>query len=419
MAEKLFHIGVTFLLTVLLARYLGPDKFGLYSYAISVAAIFATAGHVGLSGLVVKHIVVHPPEVNLTMGSSLFLKLSGGLIGYLILIAYGLLYEGYNSIEFQLLAITGLTLLLIPFDIIDYWFQAGLKSRYSTIARTTGLFAGAAAKLACISSGLGLIYIISANVIQASVVAIIFLTLYARYAESKWTKWRVSKKKCKELLSDGWQVYLGSIFAVIYLKVDQVMLKWLDSADSVGIYAVAAQLSEAWYFIPVAIVASTFPKLIDLRAKCKIEFDLRFQQLLDILFMIAAIVAITMTLISEALIEIFYGEAYVDSATILTIHIWAGLFIFMRTAFSRWIIIENALMFSLITQGTGALVNVILNFIFIPKFGGIGAAYSTLIAYAFASFFTLAMYKKTRPVFLMMAKSFIFIPRIILSRANR
>ena len=90
----------------------------------------------------------------------------------------------------------------------------------------------------------------------------------------------------------------------------------------------------------------------------------------------------------------------------------------MRAAFSKWILIENALVFSLVTQGAGAVVNVALNYFMIPKFGVTGAAYATLLSYAFASFFSLALYPKTRPVFFMMVKSFLFVFRYIKPRAT-
>jgi O-antigen/teichoic acid export membrane protein len=191
------------------------------------------------------------------------------------------------------------------------------------------------------------------------------------------------------------------------------MLRWLEGNEAVGVYAVAAQFSEAWYFVPAAIVTSFFPKLIEIRKESREEFEKCFQQLLDFLLILALIIAIIMTAVSEILVVTFFGDHYIESAEILSIHIWAAIFIFMRAAFSKWILIENVLMFSLITQGAGALTNVLLNFILIPRFGALGAAYATLASYSIASFFSLLLYKKTRPVFFMMLKSLFFLFRHI------
>lgn len=405
MGDKVTSIGVGFLVTVVVARYLGPEDFGVFSYAISVAALFAAAGHMGLSGLVVREIVKNPEERNVVLGTTLALKFIGMLLGYFSLLGYAALYEGFASIEFKVLAIAGAVLLFRPFDIVDFWFQAFVKARYVTIARLTGLLAGSVLKISFVALGLSVFFFVAANLFQAVIVAIALLVMYGLKSELKISSWTFCWSKAKELFSQGWVIYLGSIFAVIYLKVDQVMLRWFEGSESVGIYAVAAQLSEAWYFVPAAIVASFFPKLIKLREESEAQFNKRLQQLFDLLFILAACVALIMTLLSEWLILLFFGDHYAESASILVIHIWAAIFIFMRAAFSKWILIQNALIFSLITQGLGAFVNVVLNYFLIPEFGAQGAAYATLISYAFASFFSLAIYSKTRPVFVMMAKS--------------
>ena len=411
MGDKVTNLGVSFLITVVVARYLGPEEFGLFSYAISVSALFAAAGHMGLSGLVVREIVKKPDERGTTLGTTLGLKLIGMGGGYLLLLLYAGLYEGFSSIEFALLAIAGAVLLLRPFDIVDFWFQAFVQARYVTFARISGLLVSSALKLSFVFFGASVIYFVAANVMQAFVVAAMFLVLYSTKSSIKFSEWSFSWARAKELFGQGWMVYLGSIFAVIYLKVDQVMLRWFEGTESVGIYAVAAQFSEAWYFVPAAIVTSLFPKLIKLREQSQKEFDYRFQQLLDLLFILALVIAVIMTFASEALVTIFFGEHYLESADILVIHIWAALFIFMRAAFSKWILIENVLVFSLITQGIGSGVNVALNYFLIPKYGATGAAFATLISYSFASFFSLFLYSKTRPVFFMMVRSILFLFR--------
>jgi Membrane protein involved in the export of O-antigen and teichoic acid len=405
--DKLTNLVVGFLVTVVVARYLGPEDFGLFSYAISVSTLFSVIGHMGISGLVVREIVKKPSERGVTLGTTFGLKLLGMSTGYFFLLLYAFIYEGVSSMEFQALAIAGAILLVKPFDIIDFWFQAFVQSIYVAYARLLALVVSAVIKLVFVLLGLSVVYFVTANLIQAIAIAILFILVYKFKSELKLNEWHFSWEKAKELLSQGWVVYLGSFFAVIYLKVDQIMLRWFEGSESVGIYSIAAQLSEAWYFIPVAIVSSLFPKLIKLNEKNPEQFNKRLQQLFDLLFIVAVGVAVIISLLSEWIVLLFFGDYYIDSANVLVIHIWAAIFIFMRAAFSKWILIENVLVFSLITQGAGALVNVVINYFLIPKFGVQGAAYATLISYAFASFFSLALYSKTRPIFVMMAKSVI------------
>lgn len=403
MGEKILGLGLGFVATVFVARYLGPEDFGSLAYALSLAALFAAAGHMGLSGLVVREIVRNEMDRGETMGTVASLKLLGMGTGYVVMLVYAAFYEGLGSSEFYLIAIAGAALLFRPIEVIDFWFQAFLQARYTAIARVSSQLATTAFKLAFILMGSSLVYFATAQILQAGLTGLLLLVFFRLKAEIGVTHWRFSWNRAKELLSEGWLIYLGSIFAVIYLKVDQIMLRWLANTQEVGQYAVAAQLSEAWFFVPTAIVASFFPKLIKLRQENEALFKYRLQLLFDALLMMGLAVAIIMTIAAPWIISIFFGAQYAASASILVIHIWAAIFIFMRAAFSKWILIENALVFSLITQGLGALANVLLNLALIPMHGGIGAAYATLLSYATASFLALFFYSRTRPVFWQMA----------------
>ena len=407
MADKFLGLGVAFLITVVVARYLGPEDFGVFSYVISLVGLFAVAGHMGLAGLVVREIVSKPSDRGLILGTTFILKLTGMAIGYLALLVYGYYYEGIESVEFFLIAILGSTLLLRSVDTIDYWFQSFVQAKYVSISNLIGLFSSSIAKLLFVFGGFSLAYFVLANVLQVVILGLVLLFFYITKSDLRIREWSFSWVKVKKLLGQGWLIYLGSIFAIINLKMDQVMLKWYQGAEQVGIYAVAAQISEAWYFIPTAIVASFFPKFIELREKNNEQYQVRLQQLFDILFLLALTVAVIVTFGGGLLINIFFGEQYEASAGILVVHIWAAIFIFMRALFSRWILMEDALVFSLITQGFGAVVNVILNYFWIQEYGALGAAYATLLSYAASSYIALLLYKKTRPVFWMMCKSIV------------
>ena len=408
MMERIANLGITFAITILVARYLGPTQFGVLSYATSLIALFAVAGHMGLSGLVIRDLVSHPESVPQTMGTSFVLKMVGYLFSLLLVFIFALTTKDSQDGEFWILLILASALIFQPINVLDFWFQSRLEAKFTAIAKTIALISVSIIKIGCIFLGAHLIAFAVANTVQVILTSLVLILYYYRRSPHSFKSWRFSSARAKKLFSQSWIIFLGSIFAVIYLKVDQIMLKWLVSSEEVGIYAVSASLSEAWYFVPSAIVISVFPRLIKLRESDSIHFSKRLQHLFDLLFISALAVALIITLTSQPLINIFFGHEYSGAAPILTVHIWAALFIFMRAAFSKWVLIENFLIFSLITHGFGALVNVGLNFLLIPLYGGLGAAYATLISYAVASYISLSLHSKTRPIFLMMTKSILF-----------
>lgn len=421
-AEKAAGLGLAFVATIFVARYLGPESFGLLAYALSLVAIFSAAGHMGLAGLVVRDIVKHPDDRAATVGTTAVLKFVGLAVGYAILLLYAAVYEGVGTVEFQLVALAGAALLLKPAEVLEFWFQAFVQARYISLARLASHLVSTALRLVLVVAGASLILFALTPVVQGLVVAAILLYFFRGKASLRISEFRATWARARSLLAQGWIIYLGSIFAVVYLKVDQVMLRWLAGAGEVGQYAVAAQFSEALYFLPVAIVATVFPKLIELRERSEPEFYARLQQLFDLLFIMGLGVAVALTLSASWIIGTLFGEVYGPSAGILIIHVWSAIFVFMRAAVSKWILIENALYFSLVTQGLGAVVNVGLNWLWIPDYGGVGAAYATLCSYAVASFLALLIYTRTRPVFWLMLRAVaapIRYPLLLLGRSGR
>jgi len=404
-AEKAVNLVVGFLVTVMVARYLGPEAFGLLAYALSLATLFASAGHLGLSGLVVREIVRHPADRAETLGTSFLLKLSGVTAGFFVLVLLAFLSGTPGSVEFQVLLIVSASLFFRPFDVIDFWFEAHVQAKYPAMSRSIALFFSAGLKAGLVFGGAGLVYFAVANFFQGAVAALLLFLFYHAKSTVPVKAWNASLRRAGDLLREGWIVFLGSIFGVLYLKIDQIMLKWFADSQEVGVYAVAARFSEAWYFVPMAIVASFFPRLISIRESDPALYTERLQQIFDLLFTLALAIALPLTLVAGPIISLLFGPAYAKSAPILMVHVWAGLFIFMRAAFSKWILIENAVVFSLITQGVGALANVGINLILIPAYGGMGAAVATLVSYAGASYFSLIFFAKTRPVFRMMSRA--------------
>jgi O-antigen/teichoic acid export membrane protein len=404
-AEKVLGLGLAFIGTVLVARHLGPDNFGSLAYAFSLAALFGAAGHMGLHGLAIRDIISLPKLRAETLGTTTALKLMGAVVGYIALLAYAMVFEGRGTPEFSLIVIAGAVLLFQPFNVIGFWFEAFLQARYTAIARVSASLVAVALKVGLIFASAGLVYFAVAQALQPALAAGFLFALYYTTATLRPSQWRFRRSRAYELLSQGWVIYLGSIFAVIYLKVDQVMLRWLTDTAELGQYAIAAQMSEVWYFVPTAIVASFFPRMIWLRQQDEARFYRRLQQLFDVLFMTGLTVAITVTAVAPWLVTGLFGAEYAASASILVVHIWAALFVFMRSAFSKWILIENALYFSMFTQGLGAASNVVLNYLLIPELGGVGAAYATLASYAVASFLSLSLNRRTRPVFWQMCLS--------------
>jgi len=414
MFEHICRLGIGLFVSVFVARCLGPNDFGILSYALSITAFLGTFVYLGLGGIVVRDIVKKRDETGLLLGSSFALKMAGACLSYALIL---ILVFWLNSpkVETYVLLIIGASLLFRPVGTIDFWFQSRIESKYSVFGKGIAFLLASSGKLLLVLAGASVVAFATVGLLEFAIAAIMLVAVYW-YKGQKVRSWMIQVPKMLDLIKQSWVLILSSFLALIYLKMDQIMLRWMVGTAEVGIYSVAVRFSEVWYFIPSAIAISIFPKLVEIRRKDKKRYERKLQQGFDILFALSLPIALVMTFVGTPVIRHLYGLEYERAGSILAIHIWAGVFIFMRALFSKWIIMENLLVFSVFSNGLGAVVNVILNLLLIKYYGGYGAAVATLVSYAAASYLMLFLAPKTWPIARMMSKSILLPARLILFR---
>lgn len=406
MLEKVITMPVALLVNVILARALGVENLGTYSYLMSLVFLVSPLTAMGLSSLVTRELVNYPENQHTILGASWLGRMAGAFIGALLLVGYAWFFEA--ELLQHWIVWLAVAQLFSSLSLLDFWFQYRVEAKYSAFARLSNLLVFALLKLLFAWQGATLQVFVFLYALELACSGLLFLLFY-QYRGGQLRQWKLEVAETKRLLKQSYWLILSGFAAVIYLKVDMVMLKQLSGASEVGIYAVASRLSEVWYFIPTALVASFFPMLLAAKKTDNSNYIVKLQKLNDGLFMLAAIVVIVVWLLGEWVITLLYGVDYQAAAQVLTIHIFAGVFIFMRALLSKWLIAEHLLKYSLFTQGTGALINVAINLALIPGLGAVGAAWATLISYACASYVVLWFFPKLQPMAVVMTKS-IFSP---------
>ena len=404
--QRVFKLVISFIVNIYMIRYLGPTNFGLLSYAISFAGIFTAISTLGLDSIIVRELVNYPSKRDELLGSTFYLKLFGAFLS-IIFIGITLLItseEGFTSI---LILIISSSVLFQTLNIVDFYFQAKVEIKNSAIAQFIGLIISSLFKVVLILLKAQLIYFAFAFTLEFFLISIGFVTVY-KFKKLNLFKWRFNKSLALNLIKDSWPLILSGLVIAIYMKIDQVMIKNILSDTEVGYYAAAVRISESWYFIPMAICTSLFPSIINAKKINSILYMNRMQKLYDILTWFAVAVAVPITLFSTFIVGILFGQEYISSAPVLTIYIWAGLPVSLGVASSQFLVNENLTKISFSRTLIGMIVNVILNFIFIPIYGIIGSALATLISYSLATF-SIGFSKKTFGQLKLMMNSILFI----------
>ncbi|MGO2275502.1 flippase [Pseudoalteromonas nigrifaciens] len=410
-SEKIITMGLALFVSILLARYLGASEFGKLNYLISFIAILVPFSTLGLNAIVVRELVNEKKEQGVILGTALILRSLGGFFAIVIIICISFIFDLKLLLSSNWLILGAIGSSFSSMLLFDFYFQSIVQSQYVVKTRLIVLGLGSGVKLLAVYNSASLDVFLSLIIIEPAVIGTI-LYLFFRLKKTKKISFKFDFIYGKELFSQSKWLILSGFMAVVYLKVDQLMIGEMLGSEELGVYSVAVRISEVWYFFPTAIVASFYPKLLKSRFD-PVLYKYNLQRLCDVLCWLGIFIAVIVTLASSLLIDTLYGSEYSSASQILNIHIWAGVFIFVRALLSKWLIAEGLLKFSLLTHGIAAIVNIWLNYLWIPEYGSLGAAWATLIAYALSSYIVLWLNYNTLPMARIMTKTISFPYRIL------
>jgi polysaccharide transporter, PST family len=404
LADRALRMTVGFVLGVWIARYLGVAQYGLFSYATAFVYLFNPIVTLGLDGLMVRDIVQDSAAKDKTLGTVFWLRFMGGWIALLLAIITIFIFRPNEPLTISLVAILSVAGIFQAMDVIDLWFQSQVQSKYAVFARNTAFFCVALIKVILIVLHAPLIAFAWSGFAEISLGSIALAGIYQLRGNSL-KAWRWNIQLAKILIREGFPLMLSSITIMMYMKIDQIMLGGMVGNQAVGIYTAATRISEAWYFIPGAFISSVAPSIYQAKERSETEYYQCIGRLLRLMNGIAFAVAIPATFLGPAIIRLCYGEVYLQSSTVLIVHIWAAVFVFMGVVTLPCFIADGLGQLSLRRTILGATINVLLNLLLIPHYTVVGAAIATVISQAVASYFSLAFHPKTRKLFQVQTRS--------------
>ena len=404
LGERILRMVISLFVGIYVARYLGPERFGLLSYSLSFVLLFSSLASFGLDDILVRELVKQPKQRNDLLGSVFWLKICGTLVMGTT-IALILQFKAEDQQTYWMIALITFGFLFQATNVVDFYFQSQVQSKFAVRAQAFQLLATSLFKIYLVWNQAELIWFAFALMLDQAVVAALFLLVY--HWKIEWFPFfSFGWTQAKKLMRDAWPLIFAGMVVSIYMKIDQVMLKEMLDAKAVGVYAAAVKLCEAWYFVPSVITASLFPVIISSKQKSDTLYQQRMQKLYDLMVWVSVTVAIPTTFLADWVIVILYGNGFEASATVLRIYIWAGVFTFLGVASFKWLVTENLQRYSFYVLAIGAIINIGSNLLLVPIYGINGAAVATFISYGIGSYAGLAFFKKSRQAFRMTTLSF-------------
>lgn len=378
MLEQLLRIIAGLFVGIWVARYLGPQQFGLFSYAIAFTAIFAGVAKLGLDGIIVRELINHPEKKDLYLGTAFWLKVIGAII-VIGLIAIIVPFTNNDAMTNIFIFIIAGGVVFQSFEVVEFYFQSQVLAKIVSICKIIQLMLSSLIKIYLVISEAELIAFVLITIFDVISLAICYFIAYKLQERGSFYR-QFDRSVAKRFIKDSWPLILSSVVVMVYMRIDQVMIKEMLGEYEVGIYSAAVRLSEAFYFIPMLITASIFPAILNARKNNQELYRLRLQRLYTFLAWLAIFFALITTFSSDWIIYVLFGESYKEAGEILTVHVWSSVFIFLGVAFGKYLIAEGLTKVAFQRTLLGAIANVLLNLFLIPVHGILGAAIATLIA---------------------------------------
>ncbi len=400
---RIVRILSSLIIGVFLARFLGPDDYGLLQYVISIVTICQIFSDFGLPSIFVKEFSKEKFTIHEILGTGIYIRtvLAILTIGIIAIISFK------EDAETRLYILIYSTLVLSNiFSPIQNYFTAVLRNEFIVRAELYKAVVGGIIKIILIIVKAPLQYIVIAFSFDFFLYNSYLVLSYTRKAGS--ISLVFNKKLARYLLNQSYPLLISGIAIVIYSEIDKVMINYYLDSKSVGVYSAAVKIVGTIVFVPQVIAQTIVPILIRKKSENTDSYHKMSQKFMDCIVWGALIVSSLMCISSSYVIPALYGQAYIAAIPVLYILSWKGLASSLLSASGQLIIIEDLQKLALIRNFAGALINVTLNMVLIPKFGILGAAVATIISFFISGFLIHIVIKPFRFIFDIQIKALIF-----------
>ncbi|MBQ8001193.1 MAG: flippase [Ruminococcus sp.] len=390
---KIVQSVIQLVVGMLCARFLGPDNYGLINYAASIAAFVTPVMRLGFDATLVRELVESPEKEKEIMGTSLLLNFISSIVcvGSVTLFAT---FMNMGQGEVILVCfLYSISLCFGAMEMIQYWYQYKLMSKYSSLVALTSYIIVSLYKIFLLVSAKNIYWFALSHSVEYGTIALILIAIYLK----KGSGFAFSFNIAKSMLSRSKHYIAASLMLVVIQHTDHIMLTTMVGTEENGYYSAAITTTTVVQFVYMAIVDSFRPLILQNKKDNSPEYELNTTRLYSIILYLALAQSIVFTLLAGLIIKILYGADFSNAVPVLQILSWYLMFSFMGVVRNVWILAEGKQKYLWRINLTGALFNIVFNTILIPFYGAKGAAFASFMTQLFTNFILGFIIKEMRP----------------------
>ena len=386
---------VALIIGMITARYLGPSNYGLLNYANSVVAFVVPLAQLGLRNVLVEEIVSKPEREGKTLGTALVMSVASSLLCIVGCLAFVSVANAGERDTLIVCALYGISLIFQMTEMIQYWYQAKLLSKYTSVVSLAAYAIVSVYKVFLLITGKSIYWFALSYTFDFLIISAALIFLYRKLDGQKLT---FSFETAKRLFSRSKYYIVSNMMVTVFAQTDKIMIKLMLGNTENGYYSTAVACAGMASFVFVAIIDSLRPVIFASKKVNYSKFEENVSLLYSIILYMSLAQSLVLTFLARPLVSIMYGEAYLGAIPLLRIIVWYSGFSYMGSVRNIWMLAEGKQKYLWIINLSGALLNVIGNYLCIPLIGPSGAAVVTVITQFFTNVVLCVIIKPIRPV---------------------
>ena len=381
------------LISMLTARYLGPANFGLISYASSIVTFAVPLMQLGLNNILVQETIQYPQEEGAIFGTSIVMSLCSALACMVGVVSFAYITNVNQTQVVVVCALYSIILLFRAIEMLQYWFQAKLLSKYMSIVSLCAYGVVSAYRVFLLATGKNVYWFAVASALDIMLIACALLWFYRRLGGQRLC---FRTDVARRMFSRSKYYILSGLMVTVFAQTDKIMLTLMINETATGYYSAAVNCAGVTAFVVGAIIDSARPAIFESRKKDYASFEKSMTVLYSIIIYFSLTQSVAVTLLAKPIVHILYGGDYSLAINILQILVWYTTFSYLGGAKDIWILAENKQKYLVILNLSGAVANILLNALLIPYYGAAGAAFASLVTQIFTNIIMMVVIRELR-----------------------
>ncbi|GHN02619.1 O-unit flippase [Cytophagales bacterium WSM2-2] len=392
--EKGFSLFVGLVVAISVARYLKPESYGLLNYSLSFVSIFSAFSTLGIDQIIIRELSKDPAKQADLLGTGFVIKVAGSIFMIVPMMAV-MAFMGHDAFTNTLIMIIAIAEIFKGFEVINYFFQSQVMSKFVVQVQLVINFVISLAKIGMVSIHAPLIWFAIIVILGSILNAAGFIYAYRTREGTPWN-WKFKNTLALELLRESWPLALYGVALNIQARIDQVMLGNMMNNYEVGQYSVALKFIEIFGFVPVILMNTFMPAVAKAKVAGSDLYHNRLTNLYRLMFLAFVVVGVPIYFFSKDVIVLLYGREFEAAGYLLSLFSLRLFFSNMGVGKSVFIVNESLFKYSLLTVVIGAVANISLNYFMIPLYGPYGAIVASMLSFTVSIFLLDAFFEKTR-----------------------